>query len=147
MRNFTWNRFPIKNLLIDSLLTPIVESTYFEICASLNHRKETKADGSRLIPRKHTETLVLLSVVSFNVTFLPLWPYYEKMCTCFSKDAESLNNVWLRAFDAVWLFFMSLFSEHYNRISLCVWVLERWCFFVWGGSSITHSFFTWPRQV
>ena len=31
MRNFTWNRFPIKNLLIDSLLTPIVESTYFLI--------------------------------------------------------------------------------------------------------------------
>ena len=28
MRNFTWNRFPIKNLLIDSLLTPVVESTY-----------------------------------------------------------------------------------------------------------------------
>jgi len=28
MRNFTWNRFLIKNLLIDSLLTPIVESTY-----------------------------------------------------------------------------------------------------------------------
>jgi len=28
MRNFTWNRFPIKNFLIDSLLTPIVESTY-----------------------------------------------------------------------------------------------------------------------
>jgi len=29
----------------------------------LNHRKKTKADGSRLIPRKHTETLVLLSVL------------------------------------------------------------------------------------
>ena len=28
MCNFTWNWFPIKNLLIDSLLTPIVESTY-----------------------------------------------------------------------------------------------------------------------
>jgi len=27
----------------------------------LNHPKKTKADGSRLIPRKHTETLVLLS--------------------------------------------------------------------------------------
>jgi len=26
----------------------------------LNHRKKTKADGSRLIPRKHTETLVVL---------------------------------------------------------------------------------------
>jgi len=29
--------------------------TWIEICASLNHRKKTKADGSRLIPRKHTE--------------------------------------------------------------------------------------------
>ena len=35
--------------------------TWIEICASLNHRKKTKADGSRLIPRKNTETLVLLS--------------------------------------------------------------------------------------
>jgi len=32
--------------------------TWTEICASLNHRKKTKADGSRLIPGKHTETLV-----------------------------------------------------------------------------------------
>ena len=31
MCNFTWNRFPIKNLLIDSLLIPIVESTYLKI--------------------------------------------------------------------------------------------------------------------
>jgi len=37
--------------------------TWIEICATLNHRKKTKADGSRLIPRKHTERLVLLSVV------------------------------------------------------------------------------------
>jgi len=29
----------------------------------LNHRKKTKADGSRLIPRKHTETLVLSSML------------------------------------------------------------------------------------
>ena len=35
--------------------------TWIEICASLNHRKKTKADCSRLIPRKHTETLVLIS--------------------------------------------------------------------------------------
>jgi len=33
--------------------------TRIEICASLNHRKKTKADGRRMIPRKHTETLVL----------------------------------------------------------------------------------------
>ena len=43
--------------------------TWIEICASLNHRKKTKADGSRLIPRKHTETLVLLSVLMIAVAF------------------------------------------------------------------------------
>jgi len=36
--------------------------TWIEICASLNHRNKMKAEGSRLIPRKHTETLVLLSM-------------------------------------------------------------------------------------
>jgi len=47
------------------------EHTSIEICARLNHRKKTKADGSRLIPRKYTETLVLLSVPDFldNVWF------------------------------------------------------------------------------
>jgi len=35
----------------------------------LNHRKKTKADGSRLIPRKHAETLVLLSVLNIQVAF------------------------------------------------------------------------------
>jgi len=39
MRNFTWNRFPIKNLLIDSLLTPIVESTYFLVCSMKDLRR------------------------------------------------------------------------------------------------------------
>ena len=29
--NFMWNRFPIKNLLMDSLHTPIVDSTYLNI--------------------------------------------------------------------------------------------------------------------
>jgi len=56
--------------------------TWIEICASLNHCKKMKADGSRLIPWKHTETLVLLGVQivfffvetcsSVNVLFDPL---------------------------------------------------------------------------
>jgi len=36
--------------------------TWIEICASLNHHKKPKADGSRQIPRKHTDTLVFLGV-------------------------------------------------------------------------------------
>jgi len=51
----------------------------------LNHRKKTKADGSRLIPRKRTETLVLLSDLSnsFSKTSSDL------------KLSESKINVWL----------------------------------------------------
>ena len=45
--------------------------TWIEISASLNHRKKTKADGRRLIPRKHTETLVLLSITfTYYVGFM-----------------------------------------------------------------------------
>jgi len=42
MRNFTWNRFPIKHLLIDSLLTPIVESTYLnrDMCKFESSQKD-----------------------------------------------------------------------------------------------------------
>ena len=42
MRNFTWNRFPIKNLLIDTLLTPIVESTYLnrDMCKFESSQKD-----------------------------------------------------------------------------------------------------------
>ena len=32
----------------------------------------------------------VLVVTRFNITFLPLRLYWDKMCTCFSKDAESL---------------------------------------------------------
>ena len=32
----------------------------------------------------------VLVVIRFNITFLPLRLYWGKMCTCFSKDAESL---------------------------------------------------------
>ena len=42
MRNFTWNRFPIKNLLIDSLLTPMVESAYLnrDMCKFESSQKD-----------------------------------------------------------------------------------------------------------
>ena len=42
MRNFMWNRFPNKSLLIDSLLTPIVESTYLnrDMCKFESSQKD-----------------------------------------------------------------------------------------------------------
>ena len=63
MRNFTWNRFPMKNCWPIPCLHPswrVGLHTWICICASLNHRKKTKAKRSRLIPRKNTETLVVL---------------------------------------------------------------------------------------
>ena len=56
--------------------------TWIEICASLNHRKKTKADGSRLIPRKHTEILVLLSVFIRNGLY--------KQISCISTSFNKL---------------------------------------------------------
>jgi len=47
--------------------------TWIEICASLNHRIKTKAYGSWLIPRKHTETLVLLSVRLYQLHCTTIW--------------------------------------------------------------------------
>ena len=62
--------------------------TWIEICASLKHRKKTKADGSRLIPRKHTETLVLLSVV-FNHSFLSQMFKNTRMTFFFTAGTSS----------------------------------------------------------
>ena len=50
--------------------------TWIEICANLNHRKKMKADGSRLIPRKHTETLVLLNIEAKSL----FWQRQPKIC-------------------------------------------------------------------
>jgi len=50
--------------------------TWIEICASWNHRKKTKADGSRLIPRKNTEkchplTRNARNISDFHASTLP----------------------------------------------------------------------------
>jgi len=53
MRNFTRNRFPIKNLLIDSLLTLIVESTYLNMFLWFPHDKDGSFDTSLFQPILH----------------------------------------------------------------------------------------------
>jgi len=62
MRNFTRNRSPIKICWSIPCLHPSWRVlTWIWIYASLNHRKNMKAERMRLIPGKRTETLVLLS--------------------------------------------------------------------------------------
>ena len=69
--------------------------TYIEICASLNHGKKTKADGSGLIPRKHTETLVLLSVC---FKWSVITTYYQNKWQCISKSRKMRNRMFSIAY-------------------------------------------------
>jgi len=64
--NFTWNWFPIKNLLIYYIFTPIVESTCL-ICANFNHRKKLQSTHSQLIPRTLSKNLVLLTASVYTI--------------------------------------------------------------------------------
>ena len=70
MRNFTRNRFPIKNLLIDSLLTPIVESKYLnrDMCKFESSQKDESrwqsTDSSKAY--RNTSALKLLLCNSEN---------------------------------------------------------------------------------
>ena len=90
MHSVTWNRFLIKNLLIDS-------TSWIQICTSPNYPKVMKADPSRLIPRKLAAKLELLIE----------WLLVKKFCSRFymnnsvtrekqKKDTErkSYTSLW-----------------------------------------------------
>ena len=62
----------------------------------------------------------------------------------FLERCRRSNNVMVACFDAVRLLYSSLFFEHYNRISLCGWVLEHRSVCSFEGVHVTmHSYFTW----
>jgi len=49
--------------------------TWIQTCASLNHREKMKAKPSRLIPRKPTENLKLVTVIFFLII-----QHFQKSC-------------------------------------------------------------------
>ena len=77
MRKFAWNRFPIKNLLIDSLLTPIVESAYLKGHQAVAKTLHWKCDNDHLLVWVFyvifnvliTDTVLLLRVVFHATSF------------------------------------------------------------------------------
>ena len=68
--------------------------TWIEICASLNHHKNTKADGSWLIPRKQAATLVLLSVLRTAWILFSEWDFTGINMICFNKLANDVKFFW-----------------------------------------------------
>jgi len=114
--------------------------TWTEICASLDHRKKTKADGSRLIPRKHTETLVLLSV--YHKWFPSRWirtallcekhikTFLEHICKSFSscpvhskqifhpREWRDWNRPWVIAAITRWLRIHTAGESHEKNVAM-----------------------------
>ena len=75
MRSVTWNRFPIKKISADWFLLVDLPIWAVAWCASLNHRKNMKAEPSRVIPFKFTANLVLKDVhfVDLSSRRVHLW--------------------------------------------------------------------------
>jgi len=109
MRNFTWNRFPIKNLLIDSLLIPIVVNTHLNIdmCKfELSQKDESGWQSTDSLKAYRNTSAFLLSVVSGNTT--PKSP-----TSGVRMDMEILQLDW------IWNFFINSTSNLYPKIKNC----------------------------
>jgi len=112
-----------------------VESISIQICAILNHRKRWKANSSPLVPRKHSENLVLLTVPSFIYETLPIVIVIKVLqsTTLFNIKCKSC----LPTFQNVLKFdvskhMMLLFLQHYRHV--CKY---------WGSWSST----SWSRDI
>ena len=87
MRNFTWNRFPTNNLLIDSLLTRIVESTYsYTSCDSLQNR---------LVPFQFAITFHKIFGFSFEATLSWLSIIHRKFKDVSNQTKSEAQNHFL----------------------------------------------------
>ena len=84
MRNVTWNRFPIKNLLIDSLLKPILESTYLnrDMCKFESSQKDenrwqstdcSKAYRNISVFKCFNVSVAFWPAIASVLTFLHMW--------------------------------------------------------------------------
>ena len=112
MRNFTWNRFPIENLLIESLLTPIVQSTYLnrDMCEFESSQKDESrwhsTDSSKAYRNTSAFKLIWLSNMEhpctaifdtfFHISLkLKSWPMEalsDGSIMIWSKDATYFQN-------------------------------------------------------
>ena len=72
--------------------------------------------------------------VQCEVTFPSLRPYWEKMCTCFFKDAESLTTYGC-ALGCSQILILWTLQPHFN-LWLSAWAF--WCLFVWGHVMLLH---------
>ena len=79
MRNFTWNRFPVKNLLIDSLLAPIVESTYLnrDMCKFESSKKDESRWQSTDSSKAYRNTSVFKCASTYDMWLLVSFTFVQ----------------------------------------------------------------------
>ena len=74
MRNIKWNRFPIKNLLIDSLHTPIVESTYLECLYAISRWRIYPQNGiDAALALKNRPFVIVCDIGLFPTVFVSVF--------------------------------------------------------------------------
>jgi len=103
MCNFKWNRFPIKHLLFDSLLTSIVATTYLniynvQVWIESSQKSETKVQSAGA--SKATENLVLSTVGNVFDLNTFYWQTTIKNSTSdwVVRGVLWQNNIWIMKF-------------------------------------------------
>ena len=92
MRNCMWNRFPIKNLLIDSLLTPIVENTYLnkDMCKFESSQKDESRWQSTDISKAYRNTSAFKHRLKVSHAFKTMYKW-TKIRPVFSTHCRHVN--------------------------------------------------------
>ena len=105
MRNFTWHRFPIKNLLIDSLLIPIVESTCLnrDMCKFESSQKDESRWQSTDSSKAYRNTSAFKCPLTF-VTFCPVFGLRPNLSTGMFIILPKIINYFLQPFSFLHLF-------------------------------------------
>ena len=118
MRNFTWNRFPVKNLQIDSLLTPIVESTYL---------KRVNFISNTLRLHKY------ISIATYNLLRV-LFGYTFKNCKFFNILPQYLISICIFTSGFLKVISFDIFNEPTNFVptlfihNIILWIFFNPCF-------------------
>ena len=129
MRNFTWNRFPIKNLLIDSLLTPIVENTHQYIFCNFETWHQL-IRGPALVQRLEITAIDNIQRSIYSSLYCSCFPVKLKLsslfASCISLSFTSgihCTGYWTTIYNLYWA----------NSASCCkallwmFWITVQWC--------------------
>jgi len=90
-----WPFIYMSRHLLDATVPSVRPCMHHNYGVILGRHTSTDYLGVKTLVAGHCTTCRserVLVVIRLNITFLPLRLYWDKMCTCFSKDSESLTT-------------------------------------------------------